>query len=69
MFICPICTKAFDTEEGIQQHFLICWKEHHSVHQSKSAHRSANVVTRNINNDIANFFNSLQEENNGRSIN
>lgn len=66
MFICPTCSKEFNTEEAIQKHFLACWKEQHPYHKSKSAPHSADVVTREVSNDIMNFF---KEINNGRSIN
>ena len=65
MFICPTCYKEFKTEENIQKHFLSCWKEQHPFHQSKSAPHSENITTREINSDIANFFEGLN--NNARS--
>lgn len=61
MFICPTCGREFNTEDTIQKHFLSCWKEKHPYHKSKPAPRSANVETRNVNDDIMNFFNSFQE--------
>jgi hypothetical protein len=66
MFICPTCNKEFNTEQDIQKHFLLCWKEQHPYHQSKSAPRGENITTRKVNDDIMNFFEGL---NNGRSIN
>jgi len=60
MFICPTCNKEFDTEGNIQKHFLSCWKEHHSYHKSKSAPHSEDIETREVSEDIANFFNSLR---------
>ena len=65
MFICPVCNKEFNTEELIQKHFLACWKEQHPFHQSKSAPRSADVILREANEDVIEFFKRL---NNGRSI-
>lgn len=59
MFICPTCSKEFNTEEAIQKHFLQCWKEQHPYHKSKSAPKGEDVTTREVSNDIANFFNSL----------
>lgn len=59
MFICPTCNKEFDTEQAIQKHFLSCWKEQHPFHQSKSAPHSADIVTREVSNDIMNFFERL----------
>ena len=59
MFICPTCRKKFKTEDLIRTHFLSCWKEQHPFHQSKSAPHSADIVTREVNEDIMNFFNSF----------
>ena len=61
MFICPTCVREFKTEELIQKHFLSCWKEHHSCHKSKDAPRSEDIVTREVNEDVLNFFNSFSE--------
>ena len=66
MFICPTCSKEFNTEELIQKHFLSCWKEQHPYHRSKDAPRSNNIETREVSDDILNFFERI---NNGRSIN
>lgn len=66
MYICPTCNKEFNTESAIQKHFLSCWKEQHPYHKSKSAPHSEDVVTREVNDDVINFFKEL---NNGRSIN
>jgi len=65
MYICPVCSKGFKTEETIQKHFLACWKEEHPYHKSKSAPRGKDVEVRQVNDDIANFFERI---NNGRSI-
>ena len=61
MFICPTCAKEFNTEDAIQKHFLACWKEQHPYHKSKPAPRSENIITREISNDVINFFNSLNK--------
>lgn len=61
MFICPTCAKEFNTEDVIQKHFLACWKEQHPYHKSKPAPRSENIITREISNDVINFFNSLNK--------
>lgn len=61
MFICPICSKEFDTEENIRGHFLTCWKEHHSVHKSKSAPHSEST-TRQTNVSIVDFFKRINNE-------
>lgn len=57
MYICPTCGKEFCEESLIQKHFLSCWKEKYPCHQSKPAPRSEDVVTRDISDEIANFFN------------
>ena len=60
MYICPTCNKEFNTEGSVQKHFLACWKEVHPFHQSKSAPHSEDIETREDNEDILNFFNSLR---------
>ena len=60
MYICPTCNKEFETEDVIVKHFLKCWKDKHPGHQSKSAPRSEDIVTRKVSNDIMDFFNSFQ---------
>ena len=60
MYICPTCNKEIDKEEIVVQHYLKCWKEKIPHHQVKSAPRSADINTREVNDDVINFFNSLQ---------
>lgn len=60
MYICPTCKKGFEKEENLTKHFLSCWKEQHPSHISKSAPRSENIETRQVNEDIINFFNSFK---------
>ena len=62
MYICPICKKEFNSEENVSKHYLKCWKERNPNHQAKSAPRSEDINTREINNDVLNFFNSFQKE-------
>lgn len=59
MYICPTCNKQFNTEEEITKHSLKCWREHNPNHKSKSAPHSEDVVIRNINSDIFEFFEGL----------
>ena len=59
MFVCLTCGKKFNTEEDMQKHFLPCWKSEHPFHQSKSAPYSGETTTREVNEDIMNFFNSF----------
>lgn len=63
MFICPTCFKEFNTEDAIRSHFLSCWQEQHPYHKSKDAPRSKNIVTREANDDVMNFFERIK--NNG----
>lgn len=58
-FICPTCQRKFNEEEKLVKHFLTCWKNQHPNHQSKDAPRSENIETREVNDDIMNFFNSF----------
>lgn len=61
VYICPTCGKEFDIESKIQKHFLQCWKEQHPYHKSKDAPRGKDVTTREVNDDVMNFFNSFNE--------
>ena len=61
MFICPICNKEFNTQEQIRNHFLSCWQEQHPYHKSKPAPRSEDIITREVSDDVINFFNSLNK--------
>lgn len=66
MFVCPTCNKEFEKKEQIRKHFLQCRCEQHPYHKSKDAPRSKDIVTREVSNDIADFFERL---NNGRDFN
>ena len=59
MYICPTCNKQFDTEELITKHSLKCWREHNPNHKSKSAPHSEDIVHREINDDVLNFFKGI----------
>jgi len=61
-YVCPTCDKEFNTDEEVSKHFLKCWKNNNPYHKSKSAPRSEDINTREINEDIAKFFVSLEEE-------
>lgn len=61
MYVCPTCSKEFKTEDGVRKHMLKCWKEIHPYHKSKDAPRSENIITREVSNDIMDFFNSLEK--------
>lgn len=60
VYICPTCNKEFDTEDKISKHFLQCWKKNNLHHKSKHAPCSENITTTKMNDDIANFFASLE---------
>lgn len=59
MFICPTCNKEFRKESEITKHFLMCWKEKHPYHQSKSAPRGKDIFTRDDNIDMINFLSAF----------
>ena len=63
MYICPMCNKSFENEEILRKHYLNCWKENHPFHIPKPAPSSKDIVDRQLNDDIANFFKSLKEKN------
>lgn len=60
MYICPTCQREFSKEEAISKHFLKCWKEKHPYHKSNPAPRSEDVVTKEINDEILDFFTSFE---------
>lgn len=59
MYICPTCQKEFINENDVTKHFLNCWKEKNPNHKSKPAPRGENIINREINEDILNFFNNF----------
>ena len=61
MYICPTCNQIFENEEDIGKHFLRCWQQHNPNHKSSSAPHSEDIIERKVNNDIINFFASLQK--------
>ena len=62
MYICPECKGKNKTEELIQKHFLSCWKERHPNVKSKPAPRSEDITTREVSNEVLDFFGSFQKE-------
>ena len=60
MYICPNCKKEYDTEDVLVKHYLKCWKDRNPCHQSKSAPRSEDINTREVNDSVINFFNSFK---------
>ena len=63
MYICPTCNGMFESADDVAKHSLGCWREHNPGHKSKPAPRSANIETREISNDLAQFFANLQKGN------
>jgi len=61
MYICPTCNRIFYDEESVAKHSLKCWKEHNPNHKSTPAPHSEDRIERKVNNDIINFFASLQK--------
>lgn len=55
VYICPTCRKEF-TEEVVAKHFLACWKRHNPNHKSVPAPCSEDIVTREIPDEVSNFF-------------
>ena len=60
MYICPTCFREFRTEEKIRKHFLACWKEQHSHHESASAPRGEDIEIKSGNENVLTFFEILQ---------
>lgn len=61
MYICPTCKKECLTEEEIKKHSMACWKKTNPHYKSKEALQGETVITKKINNDILNFFNSFKK--------
>ena len=61
MYICPTCGKEFKTEQEIVKHFLKCWKEKNPRHKSKEAPRSAELVHKEVNPSVEDFFTKFGE--------
>lgn len=62
MYLCPVCKKQYKDEETVIKHSLKCWRAQNSNHVSTSAPRGPDVVEREINDDIADFFEKLRKE-------
>ena len=60
MYICPTCNQHFLKEESLVKHMNKCWKEKNPHHRAKNAPRSEDINTREVSNEIANFFNSFK---------
>ena len=60
MYICPVCNQQFKEEQVLVKHYLSCWKRENPHLRSKPAPRSEDINTREVNEDIENFFNSFK---------
>ena len=60
MYICPVCNQQFKEEQVLVKHYLSCWKKENPHLRSKPAPRSKDINTREVNEDIENFFNSFK---------
>ena len=60
MYICPTCNKPFDKEDVLVKHMSRCWKERNPHLRSNPAPRSEDINTREVNNEIMDFFNSFK---------
>lgn len=57
MYICPVCNKQFREENILVKHYLSCWKKENPHLRSKSAPRSEDINTREVNKEVKDFFN------------
>ena len=60
MYICPECNLQFKTEDRLVKHYLQCWKSKNPYHLSKPAPRSEDINTREVSNEIIDFFSSFK---------
>ena len=59
MYICPTCNKEIEKEDDAVKHFLRCWKEKNPHLKSKPAPCSEDINTREVSDDVINFFDSF----------
>ena len=59
MYICPVCNKEIEKEDDAVKHFLRCWKEKNPHLKSKPAPCSEDINTREVSDDVINFFDSF----------
>ena len=60
MFICPTCNKKCATKEEIKKHSMACWRKANPHYKSKPAPQGETIITKEVDNDILNFFNSFE---------
>lgn len=61
MYICPTCKKECSTEEEIKKHSMVCWRKANPHYRSKTAPQGETVVTKKIDSNILDFFNSFKK--------
>lgn len=62
MYICPVCSSGFISEEQVVKHYLACWKEKNPNHKPKPAPHSEDIVNRKVNNEALEFFSSFERK-------
>lgn len=62
MYICPTCGKEFPTEEKIKKHSLACWRKANPHYKSKTPPQGETIITKKVDNNILDFFNSLRKD-------
>ena len=67
MYVCPVCGKQFEKDDALVSHYGKCWRERNPNHKSKPAPRSEDINTREVNDEILNFFKCACEVANGRN--
>ena len=60
MYICPVCAARYEEEQTLIKHYLSCWKKNNPHLRSKPAPHSEDINTREMNNEIEDFFNSFK---------
>ena len=61
MYFCPTCSSPFKEEDKLVKHMSKCWRENNPNHKPKPAPQSADINTREVNEDIASFFSMFQK--------
>lgn len=62
MYICPTCKKECATEEEIKKHSMACWRKSNPRYKSKTAPQGETIVTKEVDSNILDFFNSFKKE-------
>lgn len=62
MYICPTCNKGFKNVEDVAKHSLQCWREHNPNYESKPAPCKGNIIIRDVDEGVLNFFSSFRKD-------